>query len=420
MPFDKTNRRLYVDTSVSPNKGISLQDVSNCLRDFRRNKKGEIDLGMMCTSPQITVWPKFKPVRFPSYKVLTEEDMRDVNYGIDFSNAHDDTRQGLIQKAINSNGEYGYLRPRGGESEPFRLLDFNGYNHNAEPPYRYTVEHQKGSADGWLDISLAPKADLTLSDLDPTELPTQDINSCNIVLLLKKEGSTSEYKTIFAVDKETGKQITLADIKAWGESVPVIRFEGLTAGKWYLVIAITDIGDYYPEEDMDGNFFMFLPNALFRLEYDPNYVGFEWFFPSDVDSDIVARKPNGGSIFDTDTDVDSVLIRTCISVLPDTKGFVGKVLYEIGEYGEEFLTYGEYKKDFELAAGRSKEFEAVFNGVGTLFGEPQIDNIYVTARVEYKAPNAENFKYAYFNFLTGKLDANYQYPVSIKQIYDTI
>ncbi|MGN0929797.1 MAG: hypothetical protein ACI4N3_04110 [Alphaproteobacteria bacterium] len=56
MAYDKENRRLYTDTVNG--KGISLDEIADCIRDYRFGKIGSTmkgrDLGMLCTSPKIT------------------------------------------------------------------------------------------------------------------------------------------------------------------------------------------------------------------------------------------------------------------------------------------------------------------------------------------------------------------------------
>ena len=82
MAYDKENRRLYVDKAN--NKGITTREIADCLRDYRVNKKGQRDLGMLCTSGKINKWAKFKPVRYNSTDPLIESQMKDVNYGLKF------------------------------------------------------------------------------------------------------------------------------------------------------------------------------------------------------------------------------------------------------------------------------------------------------------------------------------------------
>ena len=139
MPLDKENRRLYVD--YANGYGISLIDVANCLRDFRRDKNGNIDLGMMCTSPKINMWAKYKPVRFywnlEGDKPFEWWKGDDGWCGLDISQAKisNDTNVADIASHYTSDNKNGwnYAAPRGGDAEMFRLDDFENYNALVEP-----------------------------------------------------------------------------------------------------------------------------------------------------------------------------------------------------------------------------------------------------------------------------------------------
>lgn len=133
MAYDKTNRRLYVDTSTTPNKGISLHEIAACLQDYRRDTKGNVDLGMMCTSPMINNFAKNRPIpTFEQSGVLTEEERRSINYGfrivgIAWNGASfaEETSWDLYH---NSSATRKY----------YRVLDFNGYNHFSQSPLQFS------------------------------------------------------------------------------------------------------------------------------------------------------------------------------------------------------------------------------------------------------------------------------------------
>lgn len=142
MPLDKDNRRLYYDDTY----GISLIDVARCLGDKRKDKDGNYNLSLLCTSPYINPWAKYKPVRRP---FLVEEDRQadwwraeDGMCGLDFTDAAINTDLSNIAAVYNNTGwENGWKHaaPRGGDTEPFRLADFVGnvknigYNHKVAP-----------------------------------------------------------------------------------------------------------------------------------------------------------------------------------------------------------------------------------------------------------------------------------------------
>lgn len=402
---------------VTSESGISLQEVALCLRDYRLDTNGRIDLGMMCTSPNINLWPKNKPVRLPSRGILTDADRKSVHYGIDFSMAHGTDFSDCLAKSIANGGKYGYLRPRGGDTEPYRLLDFDGYNHKAETPYGYTMEHSKSKPDGWVDVYLNPNADLTLADLNPTELGSGDINSCKLAILLRKEDGTNP--RCILPQKDGGGYYTLADIIGKYDGVaPMLRFTVPSAGMWNLAIAITEAVESNKQDD--DVFFMYLPEALFRLEYDPAYTGFEWKYPED--NSVAALDAYNRVIIDTATDVDKVYINTAITIDSDAETTKGTVTIEIGEYGQYFEVYGTYEESFQLSPGQSQQFGKTFTGISSSFGHPYIDRIYIRARVKYGSEYAEesSMKTMYLDLLNQTIKAEEQEPVSIKQIRDTI
>lgn len=400
---------------VTSESGISLQEVALCLRDYRLDTNGRIDLGMMCTSPNINLWPKNKPVRLRSRGILTDADRKSVNYGIDFSMAHDTSFSDCLAKSIANGGKYGYLRPRGGDTEPYRLLDFDGYNHKAETPYGYTMEHSKGKPDGWVDVYINPNADLTLADLNPTELESGDINSCKLAILLRKEDGTNP--RCILPKKDGGGYYTLADIIGKNDgAAPMLRFTVPSEGMWNLAIAITEAVDSNKEND--DVFFMYLPEALFRLEYDPAYTGFKWVYADDYA--LVGRNPNGSVISDTKTNVDNVYANIRIEIDGNAEKTKGTVTIEIGEYGQYFEEIGIYEESFLLDPGQSQDFVKTFQNISSSFGKPYINEIYIRARVTYGSESAEetSMKTVYLDLLNQTIKAEVQEPVSLEQILD--
>ena len=102
-----------------PESGISIPMVA------RELGTTENDLGRLCTHENINKWSKYKPVAFKSVNALTDTERASVDWGFRaFSYP-------TYQEAATS--EWTYRKPMGGESEPFRLADFEGYNKDAKP-----------------------------------------------------------------------------------------------------------------------------------------------------------------------------------------------------------------------------------------------------------------------------------------------
>lgn len=105
---------------------ISLRDVQTAL--------GEkfTELSTACTSSKINMFAKYKPVRYPSVVPLNGDERQGIHkdWGLILPKSTSVTD---IIKEINghSNG-WTYERPTGGSASPYRLSDFEGYNHNAK------------------------------------------------------------------------------------------------------------------------------------------------------------------------------------------------------------------------------------------------------------------------------------------------
>lgn len=160
MPYDSENKKLY----VSSTKGISTSDVMQCLSDYRTSTNGR-SVGMLCTSPNINIWAKNKPVRITSGAGITDDDRKAVNYGIEFP------LYSWYNLFTTTNKVVTYNRPRGSSvspPEPYRLGDFNGYSHTASCLDIYlTVDtkiYNSQGFEGRLQIYDGANQELKLSD----------------------------------------------------------------------------------------------------------------------------------------------------------------------------------------------------------------------------------------------------------------
>lgn len=154
MAYDKTNRKLY----ATSDSGITLQEVSRCLQDFRKDKNGNIDLGMMCSSSKVTMWAKRKPIR-GSFMVYPQDWWKGSDgwcglsaAGAKISSTTDVSAIADYYTQDKRNG-WSYLQPRGGQyNELFRLSDFDGYHHKAMPFMQgYTMPERCAKSEGKFD-----------------------------------------------------------------------------------------------------------------------------------------------------------------------------------------------------------------------------------------------------------------------------
>lgn len=104
---------------------VSIDDVNNVLGH------GSTDLGTLCTSSKINKWSRYKPVQ---YSGLTTEGnskwyrARDSKCGLTIPITT--SRTEIVNMYNNGTADWTYNPPTGGEY-PFRLLDFDKYQHNA-------------------------------------------------------------------------------------------------------------------------------------------------------------------------------------------------------------------------------------------------------------------------------------------------
>ena len=98
------------------------------------------DYGIVCASEAITPWSKIKPVRSSSKGVSGAANilalMKSANFGFGGSDMFaNPAYKEVFEAAVAAGCSWPYLRPRGSEyNEPFRILDFDGYDHSASKP----------------------------------------------------------------------------------------------------------------------------------------------------------------------------------------------------------------------------------------------------------------------------------------------
>ena len=171
---------------------LSVYDIANCIG------VASTDVGTLCTAKsKINIWAKYKPVRYNSIKALTEEQRKQCSYGILDVQEYDFTQQSVLnqafENALNRVYSWQYEIPEGGVESLYRMLDFDGYNHNAICPLFFEdnspkwdkVEVRVGSI---ADAAL-PQGNITLSDLQELSTIVNADNSTGFGLLYKKDNN---------------------------------------------------------------------------------------------------------------------------------------------------------------------------------------------------------------------------------------
>ena len=105
-------------------------------------KANTYSLGNLCQHPNINMWSKYKPVQSEKVSLWSRDaegklvpdttEWMKVRYGL----ANKITTMSITE-VFNKDNVWGYNRPNGGTSQPFRLGDFIGYYHDAVQPFGF-------------------------------------------------------------------------------------------------------------------------------------------------------------------------------------------------------------------------------------------------------------------------------------------
>ena len=152
-----------------PNTNITTSLVKTTIGASTNN------VGALCKHPNINKWSKWKPVRFNKVSGLTDLDIKNINYGIDYVSFSSIEN---IRTAYNLNQTIlSYNKPRGNTifpAEPYRLGDFRNYEHNAVDPIvgisvtssASNIKGGQNTISGTLIFNGNPKpGEISLSDL---------------------------------------------------------------------------------------------------------------------------------------------------------------------------------------------------------------------------------------------------------------
>ena len=196
-----SNGRIYVDTQNGV--GIGIQEVNAVLG------AGSLDLGTLCRATSlINGYAKKKPLAAGNVGGYTEAQAKAINYGLYIPYY---TTFGDMVRAIRTgdwSGATGYIASRTPwtnkgitAADWARLLDFNGYQHNAPQPVaqvfaRNTVVGLGFTPDFEADLATYNAEYITLSDIGFTASGT-DYRGSNMYVGLVTCDGTDDPSTIF-------------------------------------------------------------------------------------------------------------------------------------------------------------------------------------------------------------------------------
>lgn len=227
---------------------VSISDVQTVL-----GRGDTSDLATLCKSSNINMWARFKPTVYPSPFPSDWYKAGDGNYGITipvYTTIKDLYAAYHISGDTNHRNGYTYSQPHGGSASPYRLGDFRGYRHDAEPPIGGFMADANvtqsqgvtGSCSYRLTSATGDDGQFTLAEMG-------DLKNCYFGFALFKNGTAVYWKT--ASGTVSSDSASTMSVKLGGsgvslatgtyEAVPFLStakydtgaIQNAVAGKWY-------------------------------------------------------------------------------------------------------------------------------------------------------------------------------------------
>lgn len=228
------------------------------LRELARFFGCAEDLKAICTNVHINPWSKKKPVKWNEWNPSTANWWKTANGMCGFrvnSTAQDYSQRDVFTELSSLAAEFiagryhpwVYERPTGGSSSPFRLLDFNGYSHNAQSPAGEVFSTMYDVQNGNTNIGVRQPDDddgysLTIGDFPGFSVDGVDFNLPNC------------YLGVMLVNTRTN---------AWVASTLSTRLGAMTLDSW-VDISFTGVGTVLSPNPVTGvSAFLFFSSVSF-------------------------------------------------------------------------------------------------------------------------------------------------------------
>ena len=205
---------------------VDLRDVAACLGE------SALDVGALCRSARINKWSLHKPIDHPTHALLTEDQIYASNCGLAIPLE-------LEYDPVTLQAPWTYNRPSGGDKSPYRILDFDGYHHDAEVPITIQITTSPGFLDGYGNVNIKPKITGTVvinptADIDIRRIGYLDPDITGIYLKIERsDGKVFEHgvtdkgdveypfidlisEAVYEIDIDATYDITLGLIKTNG------------------------------------------------------------------------------------------------------------------------------------------------------------------------------------------------------------
>ena len=187
--------------TLSKTNGLSIDEVRQCLGSSSR------DLATLCKSPNINIWAKYKPFRCSAFAFDSDAAMETAQRSALYGFSPDPTRQSSLDTPAisfvnnimqNVHGSFVYYGPRGiTNNEWFRLLDFDGYSHNAVPGFKLELNNifynSTNAAIFYFGMSGPISGYNSLYCLSPNDILAPSHGDKMVGLLLSRDGYANKY-----------------------------------------------------------------------------------------------------------------------------------------------------------------------------------------------------------------------------------
>lgn len=363
----------------------------------------------VCKSPNINDWSARKPIRSASRARLSDADMASLNFGFDIGGtssssstaAYDTDPNRILNKAIASGGKWTYLRPRGSAyNEHSRISDFEGYNHNAPPPYSVIIGTTTNQPNPPFDIWESDGCEIPVESLQGTVFGN-DISNYRVALLYRKKGQTS------GIGGEVYSQ-TIGNSLALGRTIRMYP-DFPSQGEYDVVFAVTE-GTSINDDDVA---WVYLPETYRRVTYNP--------LSGIVDITLYHDTGEGFRVTYRNTDeVQSVSMRFYIRQIDTTyvpeayiyaelstaSGVVLKTAYRFtSEFDDEAYPLSGY-----LTITNDASSEAIF-----------ADELYIRVYYEFREFDTSGpFTTRYIDLIRNISSENYVAPVTIQSVLNSL
>lgn len=233
-------------------------------------------LSKLCTSPNINIWSKWKPVSLAKTAGLTAADLASVNYGFQINSGNTALFttywDAILNAAKDADGWY-YKRPYGTSASPYRLGDYRNYLPEAVPFWDRGIAKTATTESAInLQVAVNNTASAEIKPLDFNNITDSNKNRWYYIAVIRQTGGAAE-------------AYISTDCPLWfsgdyNEDVTAyVQLAGSTIKHYECCMAL---GLYDSENDIITDAIL-IPNSYREITYNPNFTPFDLAVNYDYD-----------------------------------------------------------------------------------------------------------------------------------------